>query len=113
MCEIVECVVVRPGSVQNDRLVHQRREAAQVFVDLLFGGFAFDQRLDTFLEALCERTFDEDFLAGELVDDFVASAGEAVGGSHEGRVCGHVEHNDRKTVRVVEHLHQVLLWEGT
>src|SRR6218665_2597675 len=68
----------RGPSVHHDRLLHQRREALDEVVHLLFGGRGLDERVDAFLEAFREGALDEDLPARELVDDLVTAARERV-----------------------------------
>lgn len=60
--------------MQVHRLLGQRGVAGDVLVQRLFGGAFVDERPHAVVEALRDGAFDEDALAGELVDDFVAAA---------------------------------------
>src|SRR5689334_2003833 len=100
-----ELAAMRSGrSVEDERLRHQRCEAADVLVELFLARLFFHQRLDARLEVIRHRAFDEDVLLRELVDDLegaaadLAGAGTAVGSRD-------LEEDDGEAVRVVEHVH--------
>jgi len=60
--------------VHDDGLQRHGGVGFEVGVELLDAGRGFDQGLDTHLEGFGERAFDEQLLAGELVDDLEAAA---------------------------------------
>src|SRR5690348_12050637 len=68
------------GSVEDERLRHERREAADVLVELFLARLVFHQRLDPGLEVVGHRVLDEDVLLRELVDDLEGAATRRLAG---------------------------------